>query len=93
MAGPMGEIKRSEYVEMLSRMAARLAGRDPDEWLTMKLADIVIFDDLTWRYPDFMTRGETAYALLTSPSLVRPSDVAAASGTLRFGDDERSQHA
>ena len=75
MMGRMSDIKRSEDVEMLARMAARLAGRDPDERLRVKIADIVVFDDLMWRYPDFMTRGEAAYALLTRPSLIKPSDV------------------
>jgi hypothetical protein len=45
-------------------MAARLAGRDPDEYLTMVLGEVTAFDDYIWRYPDFLNRAEAAYALL-----------------------------
>ena len=46
-------------------MAARHAGRDPDEHLRLKLADVVAFDDVMWRYPDFVARAEAAYDALT----------------------------
>ncbi len=47
-------------------MAARLAGRDPDEHLRMILGDVTAFDDVIWRYPDFLKRAESAYVLLKS---------------------------
>ena len=57
-------------MELLARMAARLAGRDPDEPVCIKLGDMVAFDDTMWRYPDFLQRAEAAYGALV--------------GTLRF---------
>jgi hypothetical protein len=48
-------------------MAARLAGRDPDEYLKMTLGEVTAFDDYIWRYPDFLNRAEAAYALLDAP--------------------------
>lgn len=53
-------------IEVLARMAARLAGRDPDEHVRLKWGSIVGFDDLLWRYPDFLQRAERAYAVLES---------------------------
>ena len=53
-------------IETLAKIAARLAGRDPDEHLHLKLADVVAFDDLIWRYPDFLGRAEAAYEVLAS---------------------------
>jgi hypothetical protein len=54
-------------------MAARLAGRDPDQHLTLKLADMVPFDGPMWSYPDFLARAEAAYDALTGPNLRLPS--------------------
>jgi hypothetical protein len=54
-------------------MAARFAGRDPDEHLTLKLADIVRFDGPMWSYPDFPGRAEAAYHALSVPNLTLPS--------------------
>jgi hypothetical protein len=48
--------ERSIDIEALARMAARLAGRDPDEHLTLKLAEVVPFEGPMWRYPDFPGR-------------------------------------
>ena len=45
-------------------MAARLAGRDPDECVCVKLGDMVAFADAMWRYPDFLQRAEAAYGAL-----------------------------
>ena len=53
-------------------MAARLAGRNPDEHLKMTLADVIPFDGPMWRYPDFMARAESAYRALTAASLAVP---------------------
>ena len=64
---------RSEDIEALARMAARFAGRDPDDHLTLKLADTVPFDGPMWRYPDFMARAEAAYHALTAANLTLPS--------------------
>ena len=45
-------------------MACRLAGRDPDEHIRLKLADVVAFNGLSWRYPDFLMRADAAYNIL-----------------------------
>ena len=63
---------RHADIEALAKMAARLAGRNPDERVKIELADIVPFDDVLWRYPDFLCRAEAAYYALTSPSLDLP---------------------
>ena len=52
-------------------MAARHAGRDPDEHFRFKLAHVVAFDDVMWRYPDFVARAEAAYEILTQVGLTR----------------------
>ena len=59
------EQKRAD-LEALARMAARLAGRDPDEHVRMTLGHVVAFDDVMWRYPDFLSRAEAAYAVLAA---------------------------
>ena len=64
--------RRSEDIEALARMAARLAGRNPDEHLSISLGDVVPFDGPMWRYPDFLARAEAAYQALTSPTLTVP---------------------
>jgi hypothetical protein len=69
----MSDEQRAADIETLARMAARLAGRDPDQYLRLKLADVVAFDDLMWRYPDFLTRAEAAYDLLGRGWLRRPA--------------------
>ena len=51
-------------IEMLARMAARLAGRDPDEEARIEFAGVVAFDDVMWRYPDFLARADAAYHVL-----------------------------
>lgn len=53
-------------VETLARMAARLAGRDPDEPIEVRVGGIVAFEGVAWRYPDFVARAEAAYRLLRS---------------------------
>jgi PAS domain S-box-containing protein len=59
-----GDELRMAAIETLARLSARIAGRDPDEQATIKLGDMVAFDDLMWRYPDFLARAEAAYRLL-----------------------------
>ena len=61
----MSDDQRLVDIETLARMAARLAGRDPDEQVLLKLADVVAFDQVMWRYPDFLARAEAAYDALT----------------------------
>lgn len=56
----------SADIEALARIAARLAGRDPDERLTIRLADVTAFNGAIWRYPDFVKRAEAAYEILRS---------------------------
>ena len=51
-------------IEQLARMAARLAGRDPDEAARIEIGGIVAFDDVMWRYPDFLARADAAYHVL-----------------------------
>jgi hypothetical protein len=55
---------RMEAIETLARLAARLAGRNPDDRATISFGDLMAFDDLMWRYPDFLARAEAAYHLL-----------------------------
>ena len=64
---------RKDHIESLARMAAQIAGRDPDEHVRLKLADVVAFDDVMWRYPDFLARAEAAYDVLNGVSLTHPA--------------------
>ena len=68
----MSDPQTAADIETLARMAARLAGRDPDEHLKIELADARPFDDVMWRYHDFLKRAEAAYHALTAPHLVTP---------------------
>jgi hypothetical protein len=61
--------ERVADLEMLSRMTARLAGRDPDQRVTSKIAETTVFDDVMWRYPDLVLRAESAYAVLSRGAL------------------------
>ena len=65
--------QRPVDIEVLARMAARLAGRNPDEHLTMSLGGVIPFDGPVWRYPDVMARAESAYRALTAASLTVPA--------------------
>ena len=60
---------RMEAIETLARLAARLAGRDPDDHALIALGDVTAFDDLMWRYPDFLAPAEAAYRLLQQGDL------------------------
>jgi hypothetical protein len=60
----MGEQQRLADIEILARMAARLAGRDPNEYIKLELGEVIAFDGLLWRYPDFVARAEAAYLVL-----------------------------
>ncbi len=60
----MNDDQRLADIEALARMAARLAGRDPDERVSVTLGDMVAFNDAVWRYPDFLKRAEVAYEAL-----------------------------
>jgi hypothetical protein len=62
----MDEQQKFADLKTLARMAARLAGRDPDERLIVKVGEVVAFEDFAWRYPDFTKRAEAAYKLLES---------------------------
>jgi hypothetical protein len=64
---PMISVDRAAYIEVLANMAARLAGRDPDQHVCLRLGEFVAFDDLMWRYPDFVLRAEAAYEVLDGP--------------------------
>jgi hypothetical protein len=66
LRGPAGPAVSPEK-EALARMAARLAGRDPDQHVRIKLGDQLIFDDVAWRYPDFLRCADAAYLALLSP--------------------------
>ena len=63
-------------IKSLARMAARLNGRDPDEHITMKVAEVIAYDGPAWRYPDFIQRAEAAYVALTARRLVLPREMA-----------------
>jgi hypothetical protein len=60
----MSETQRLTDIETLARMAARLAGRDPDEQVNIRLAGVSVFEGVVWRYPDFLGRAKEAYAAL-----------------------------
>ena len=62
----MSDDHKSADIETLARMTARLAGRDPDEHVEVRLGEFVAFSDVLWRYPDFTARAEAAYALLNT---------------------------
>lgn len=64
--------EQSEDLEALARMAARLAGRDPDEHVTMALGGVIAFKGPLWRYPDFLVRAEAAYETLRGARLECP---------------------
>jgi hypothetical protein len=64
----MSDSRRNPDIETLARMAAQLAGRDPDQHVQITMAEVVVFDDLMWRYPDFLERANSAHALLNGPS-------------------------
>ena len=55
---------RAAHVESLARMATHIAGRNPDDHATVKFGDVVAFDDVMWRYPDFLARADAAYHVL-----------------------------
>jgi len=63
----MNDVNRIAYIEVLARMAARLAGRDPDQHVCLRLGEFVAFNDLMWRYPDFLVRAEAALLALDGP--------------------------
>ena len=63
-AAAMDEQQKFADLKTLARMAARLAGRDPDERLIVKVGETIAFEDFAWRYPDFTKRAEAAYKLL-----------------------------
>jgi len=69
----MSQSLRNQYVEKLARIAAELAGRDPDEYITLELAGVTAFDGAVWRYPDFVMRAEAAYDALVRPHLAQSS--------------------
>ena len=60
----MSDAKRFADIETLARLAARLAERDPDEHVTVRLGDAVAFNDVIWRYSDFLARATAAYRAL-----------------------------
>jgi len=60
----MDEQQKFADLKTLARMATRLAGRDPDERLIVKVGETIAFEDFAWRYPDFTKRAEAAYKLL-----------------------------
>jgi hypothetical protein len=63
----MDDQQRAADIESLAKMAARLAGRNPDDHVKMKLGEVVGFEGPIWTYPDFVLRAEAAYELLNGP--------------------------
>jgi hypothetical protein len=56
--------QRLADIEALARIAARLAGRNPDEHVRMEFREAVAFEGPMWRYHDFIMRAEQAYKSL-----------------------------
>ena len=78
-------IKRSEHIEALARMAARLAGREPDEQISLTLGQETAFEGPVWRYPDFIARAEAAYEVLVAPRLLRAEELNGHAASLGAG--------
>lgn len=64
----MSETQRLADVESMARIAARLAGRDPDEHVSVVVGGVTVFHDVMWRYPDFLARAKEAYSVLARPT-------------------------
>jgi hypothetical protein len=64
----MDDPQRLMDLQVLAKMAARLAGRDPEQHVKVELAGAVAFEGPIWSYPDFIARAEMAYAMLVSSS-------------------------
>ena len=62
----MNEQQKFADVKALAMMAARLAGRDPEQQIAVRIAGRLVFEGLVWRYPDFLQRAEKAYELLSA---------------------------
>jgi len=60
----MRDAEKEQVIEMLARIAAHLAGRDPNEATRIEFGGVVAFDDVMWRYPDFLARANAAYHVL-----------------------------
>jgi hypothetical protein len=60
---------KQDFIEQLARMAARLAGRDPDKLVRIEFAGDVAFEGAMWRYPDFLARANAAYDILVRYTL------------------------
>ena len=63
----MDEQEKQRDIETLAKMAARLAGHDPDSPVRIKLGDLTAFDDVAWRYEEYLKRAEAAYERLADP--------------------------
>ena len=68
----MSNAEKEQVIEMLARIAARLAGRDPNEETKVEFGGVVAFDDVMWRYPDFLARARAAYHVLEMYQLTSP---------------------
>ena len=68
----MSNTEKYQVIEMLARIAAHLAGRDPNEETKVEFGGVVAFDDVMWRYPDFLARANAAYHVLEMYELSTP---------------------
>lgn len=68
----MPSAEKDQVIEMLARIAAHLAGRDPNEPARIEFGGVVAFDDVMWRYPDFLARANAAYHVLEMYRLSTP---------------------
>jgi len=66
----MEAVQKLVDLETLARMACRLAGRDADEHIKVRLAGVIAFNGPLWRYHDFVQRAEAAYLVLDHPTLL-----------------------
>lgn len=51
-------------IEVLARMAVRLAGGHPDEHVKLQWGEDHVFEGPAWCHPDILSRAKQAYLML-----------------------------
>jgi len=55
---------RAEVIEQLAKIAAKLAGQNPDCERIDRLGDEVVYRGPAWQHPTFMANAEAAFDML-----------------------------